>query len=97
MVAPDVAALTVTVVIPAHNEERDLGETLDALMRQTVPPDRIIVVDDGSTDRTSEVAAGYQSGSPVRQTLRPTVKAAAPRSGRRWLAGRLRRPADPGW
>ena len=48
-----------TVVIPAHNEERDLGETLDALMRQTTAPERIIVVDDGSTDRTSEVAAQY--------------------------------------
>ena len=59
VVAPDVAALTLTVVIPAHNEEKDLGETLDALMRQTTPPERIIVVDDGSTDRTSEVAAEY--------------------------------------
>ena len=53
------AALTLTVVVPAHNEERDLGETLDALMRQTMAPERIIVVDDGSTDRTSEVAAQY--------------------------------------
>ena len=53
------AALTLTVVIPAHNEERDLGNTLAALMRQTVAPDRIIVVDDGSTDLTSEVAARY--------------------------------------
>ena len=59
LVSADVAALSITVVIPAHNEERDLGETLDALMRQTVPPERIIVVDDGSTDRTSKVASGY--------------------------------------
>jgi len=54
-----VAAPTLTVVIPAHNEERDLGNTLAALMRQTTAPDRIIVVDDGSTDLTSEVAARY--------------------------------------
>jgi len=59
VVPADVAALTLTVVIPAHNEEKDLAETLDALMRQTVAPERIIVVDDGSTDRTSKVAAGY--------------------------------------
>ena len=59
MVPAHVAALTLTVVIPAHNEERDLPETLDALMRQTMAPERIIVVDDGSTDRTSEVAAQY--------------------------------------
>lgn len=55
----DVAALTLTVVIPAHNEERDLGNTLASLLRQTVAPDRIIVVDDGSTDGTSAVAARY--------------------------------------
>lgn len=59
VVSADVAALTLTVVVPSHNEERDLGETLDALMRQTVAPDRIIVVDDGSTDQTSQVAAQY--------------------------------------
>ena len=59
VVPANVAALTLTVVIPAHNEERDLGETLDALMRQTVAPERIVVVDDGSTDRTSAVAAQF--------------------------------------
>jgi cellulose synthase/poly-beta-1,6-N-acetylglucosamine synthase-like glycosyltransferase len=59
VVSADVAALTITVVIPAHNEAAGLPETLDALMKQTVTPERIIVVDDGSTDGTSEVASMY--------------------------------------
>ena len=59
MVPAHVAALTLTVVIPAHNEAAGLPETLDALMKQTVAPERIIVVDDGSTDDTSEVASMY--------------------------------------
>jgi N-acetylglucosaminyltransferase len=55
----DVAALTLTVIVPAHNEEAGLPETLSALLKQTMPPDRIIVVDDGSNDGTAEVARGY--------------------------------------
>jgi cellulose synthase/poly-beta-1,6-N-acetylglucosamine synthase-like glycosyltransferase len=51
--------LTLSVIVPAHNEEHGLPATLEALLRQTVPAERIIVVDDGSTDRTGEVAAGY--------------------------------------
>ncbi|MEW1911854.1 glycosyltransferase family 2 protein [Kitasatospora sp. NPDC085895] len=51
--------LTLTVIVPAHNEEQGLPATLESLLRQTVPAEEIIVIDDGSTDRTSEVAAGY--------------------------------------
>ncbi|MFI1962809.1 glycosyltransferase family 2 protein [Streptomyces pathocidini] len=51
--------ITVTVIVPAHNEEEGLPATLESLARQTVPPDRVIVVDDGSTDRTGEVASGF--------------------------------------
>jgi N-acetylglucosaminyltransferase len=50
---------TLTVIVPAHNEEQGLPATLDALHRQTVPPEEIIVVDDGSTDRTGQLAASY--------------------------------------
>ncbi|MFK0293234.1 glycosyltransferase family 2 protein [Streptomyces sp. NPDC090442] len=50
---------TVTVIVPAHNEEEGLPATLESLARQTVPPDRILVVDDASTDRTGEVAAAH--------------------------------------
>ncbi len=51
--------MTLTVIVPAHNEEHGLPATLEALLRQTTPPEEIIVVDDGSADRTGEVAAAY--------------------------------------
>jgi glycosyltransferase involved in cell wall biosynthesis len=51
---------TISVVIPAHNEERYISEALDAALAQTRPPLEIIVVDDGSTDRTVEVVDGYR-------------------------------------
>ena len=46
----------VTVVIPAYNAADYLGVTLEALQGQTTPPERVIVVDDGSVDGTIGVA-----------------------------------------
>lgn len=45
-----------TVIIPAHNEEDTLGPTLVALTRQSVVPERMIVVADNCTDGTEMVA-----------------------------------------
>jgi glycosyltransferase involved in cell wall biosynthesis len=50
---------TVTVIIPTFNREKYLPEAIDSLLRQTVVPDQILIVDDGSTDNTSTVAASY--------------------------------------
>lgn len=48
---------TLSVIIPARNEERNLPRLLRSLQNQSSPPDEIIVVDDASTDRTAAVAA----------------------------------------
>lgn len=50
--------MRISVVIPARNEEQFIVGCLQALKGQTLPPDEIIVVDNGSTDRTVELAAG---------------------------------------
>jgi biofilm PGA synthesis N-glycosyltransferase PgaC len=44
------------VLIPAHNEEAQLGVALESVLRQSRPVDRIIVVSDNSTDRTVQIA-----------------------------------------
>lgn len=50
---------TVSLVIPAYNEERYLRACLDAIARQTVRPLEVIVVDNNSTDRTAAIARAY--------------------------------------
>lgn len=49
--------MKVSVIVPCFNEERLLGRCLESLQRQTWPDIEIVVVDDGSTDRSPEVAA----------------------------------------
>ncbi len=51
--------LTLSIVIPAYNEERYIGACLDSIAAQTTPPDEVIVVDNNSTDETVAVAKKY--------------------------------------
>jgi len=46
----------ISVVIPCHNAEMYLAQTVGSALEQTRPPDEIIIVDDGSTDSSLEVA-----------------------------------------
>ncbi len=47
----------ITVIIPAYNEEKSIGETIRCVQAQTVPIDKILVIDDCSSDRTGEIAS----------------------------------------
>jgi len=50
---------TISVIIPTYNYGRFLREAIDSALVQTCPALEIIVVDDGSTDETSRILAGY--------------------------------------
>ncbi|WP_030614097.1 bifunctional polysaccharide deacetylase/glycosyltransferase family 2 protein [Streptomyces fulvoviolaceus] len=71
----------VTVLVPAYNEEAGIESTLRSLLDSTHPELQIIVIDDGSTDRTAEIAAGI--GDPRVEVIRtPNAgKAAALNTG----------------
>lgn len=66
--------VTVTVLIPAHNEAASIGATLDSLGAQVPPPDRIIVVADNCTDATESIARAH--GAEVFVTVGNTHKKA---------------------
>ncbi len=50
---------TIDLLIPAYNEEKNIVLCLSSILKQTRKPQRIILVDDASTDRTVEYAKAY--------------------------------------
>jgi glycosyltransferase involved in cell wall biosynthesis len=50
----------VSVVVPAYNHERFVGAALESVLRQTHADFELIVIDDGSTDRTFEIVQSYR-------------------------------------
>ena len=47
------------IIIPAHNEEKFIGSTLESLIKQIQQPKQLVVVNDNSTDKTAEIAKIY--------------------------------------
>ena len=77
----------VAVVIPSYNSRQFIEDTIASVRAQTLVPDEIVVVDDGSTDGTAELVEGLgvqcirkQNGGPasarnqgVKETTAPLV------------------------
>ncbi|MDP5044979.1 MAG: glycosyltransferase family 2 protein, partial [Leeuwenhoekiella sp.] len=59
--------MKIVIIIPAYNEANLINLTLDSLLNQRFSAEKIIVVDDGSTDHTSAVVSKYA-------TLHPTIE-----------------------
>jgi glycosyltransferase involved in cell wall biosynthesis len=76
-------AIEVSVIIPSYNEQQGIGACLRTLGEQTTHDHEIIVVDDGSTDRTREIVAGF----PVR-LLEQSHR--GPAAARNWGASEAR-------
>jgi glycosyltransferase involved in cell wall biosynthesis len=70
---------SVSILIPAYNAEEWIAETLRSAIAQTWPQKEIIVVDDGSSDRTLDVARRFEPDG-VRVTTQANQGAAATRN-----------------
>jgi biofilm PGA synthesis N-glycosyltransferase PgaC len=57
------------LITPAHNEELFITKTLESMAAQTLLPERWIIVNDGSTDRTADIAASYAKRFPWIQLI----------------------------
>jgi len=69
------------LITSARNEQAFIARTLDSVAAQTVLPERWIIIDDGSSDRTGEIAAEYARKFPWITLVRNP-----PRAGRNFAA-----------
>ena len=70
--------MRLTTIIPAYNAAAFIAETLESVLDQTVVPDEILVIDDGSTDDTGDVVD--QFGAPVRLVRQSNAGVSAARN-----------------
>ncbi len=68
----------ISVIVPVHNGEKTIARCLDSILNQTLLPDEVIVVDDGSTDQTRSIVESY--GGRVRYLYQSNRGAAAARN-----------------
>jgi glycosyltransferase involved in cell wall biosynthesis len=58
--------MSVTIGIPIYNGEKYLAQAIESALNQTIKPKEILIVNDGSTDRTEEIALSYLgAGNPI--------------------------------
>ncbi len=68
----------ISVIIPTFNRAWSLARAIDSVLTQTFAPKEIIVVDDGSTDETAQVLAGY--GDRIQVLTRPNAGVSSSRN-----------------
>ncbi len=57
--------MNISVIIPLYNKEREIGATLRSVLAQTLRPAEIVVVDDGSTDRSADIVREIAAANPL--------------------------------
>ncbi len=62
--------MTVSVIMPAYNAERFIAKAVDSVIAQTFKDWELIIIDDCSSDNTSEIAGSYSSADPRIKVLR---------------------------
>ncbi|MFD2518171.1 glycosyltransferase [Salinimicrobium flavum] len=64
--------MKIYIVIPAHNEEAFIRETLESLSRQSLLPSKLVVVDDQSADGTAEIVSELTRKYPLISLVKTT-------------------------
>jgi len=70
----------ISVIIPTYNCAKYLEESIESVLAQTGADFEVIVVDDGSTDNTSEVLSRYKTDARIKTTCQPNSGPGAARN-----------------
>jgi glycosyltransferase involved in cell wall biosynthesis len=63
------------IIIPTYNEEKFISITLQSIVEQTVLPSKVVVVNDGSTDKTEEIVKSFTSNHSFISLVNKTSEA----------------------
>ncbi|MDA7717836.1 glycosyltransferase [Pseudomonadales bacterium] len=74
----DMKAGKVSIIMPSYNVSRFISESIESVMAQTYQNWELIICDDGSTDRTLEIALSYKNRDKRIQVLRNRNSKGAP-------------------
>ena len=77
----------ISVIIPAYNEEENIGKCIESVLENDYENKQVIVVDDGSTDNTYAIASRYRDKVLVLRRSRSGLKAHALNYGLRFTDG----------
>ena len=78
MMVSSAAHPTVSVIIPLYNAEVFLAQAIESVLGQTHPPQQVLVIDDGSTDQSAQIARRY--GAAVQLVQQPNAGGAQARN-----------------
>lgn len=86
----------ISVLIPARNEENNIGPCVVSLLRQQYPNFEVLVMDDSSTDRTGQILAALEVDEKNRGCLRVLTGTPLPGGwlGKHWACQQLADAAD---
>ena len=77
----------ISIIIPAYNEEKNIGKCIESILENDYKNKQVIVVDDGSTDNTYAIASRYRDKALVLRRSRSGLKAHALNYGLRFTDG----------
>ena len=95
--SPSVSDVDVALVIPNHNGARWLPGVLESVAAQTVAPAEVLVVDDGSTDGSAQLAAERTTGCACSRWRATAASRARPTPASRRSRRRRSRSSTPTW
>ena len=70
--------ISVAVIVPAYNSEQFITQTLESIARQSYPHFEVLIVDDGSTDNSADIAQRICDGDPRFRLTRKKNEGAGP-------------------
>lgn len=69
-----------SIIIPTYNTEQYIGETIESILAQSIKDWELIIIDDGSSDKTKNIVSNYLSDKRIKYVYQENAGVAAARN-----------------